>query len=49
MAESASEYSKLQELMEKKAEVEAQLEFKYERWEILNEIATQIEENKKNK
>lgn len=49
MAESASEYSKLQELMEKKAEVEAQLEFKYERWEILNEIAAQIEENKKNK
>ena len=49
MAASASEYSKLQELMDKKAEVEAQLEFKYERWEILNEIATQIEENKKNK
>ena len=49
MTESASEYSKLQELMEKKAEVEAQLEFKYERWEILNEIAAQIEENKKNK
>ncbi|MGL4656602.1 MAG: ABC-F family ATP-binding cassette domain-containing protein [Sarcina sp.] len=49
MAASASEYSKLQELMNEKAEVESQLEFKFERWEILNEIAAEIEENKKNK
>lgn len=49
MAKSASEYSKLQELMNKKAEVESNLEFKYERWEYLNELAAQIEENKKNK
>ncbi|MGL5574736.1 MAG: ABC-F family ATP-binding cassette domain-containing protein [Sarcina sp.] len=49
MAASASEYSKLQELMNEKAEVESQLEFNFERWEILNELASEIEENKKNK
>ena len=29
--------------------VEEELAFKYERWEYLNELAAQIEENKKNK
>ncbi|MGL4762665.1 MAG: ABC-F family ATP-binding cassette domain-containing protein [Sarcina sp.] len=49
MASSASEYSKLQELMKEKTEVELKLELKYERWEYLNELAAEIEENKKNK
>ncbi|MFY8224740.1 ABC-F family ATP-binding cassette domain-containing protein [Clostridium perfringens] len=49
MAKHASEYGRLQELMEEKAKVEEELAFKYERWEYLNELASQIEENKKNK
>lgn len=49
MAKHASEYGRLQELMEEKAKVEEELAFKYERWEYLNELAVQIEENKKNK
>ncbi|HHD2751840.1 TPA: ABC-F family ATP-binding cassette domain-containing protein [Clostridium perfringens] len=49
MTKHASEYGRLQELMEEKAKVEEALAFKYERWEYLNELAAQIEENKKNK
>ncbi|MDZ5254733.1 ABC-F family ATP-binding cassette domain-containing protein [Clostridium sp. LIBA-8841] len=49
MAKHASEYGKLQELMEDKAKTEEELAQKYERWEYLNELAAQIEENKKNK
>lgn len=49
MTKHASEYGRLQELMEEKAKVEEELAFKYERWEYLNELAAQIEENKKNK
>lgn len=49
MAKHASEYGRLQELMEEKTKVEEELAFKYERWEYLNELAAQIEENKKNK
>ncbi|HAT4133161.1 ATP-binding cassette domain-containing protein [Clostridium perfringens] len=49
MAKHASEYGRLQELIEEKANVEEELVFKYERWEYLNELAAQIEENKKNK
>lgn len=49
MAKHASEYGRLQELMEEKVKVEEELAFKYERWEYLNELAAQIEENKKNK
>ena len=49
MAKHASEYGRLQELIEEKANVEEELAFKYERWEYLNELATQIVENKKNK
>lgn len=49
MAKHASEYGRLQELMEEKEKVEEELAFKYERWEYLNELAAQIEENKKNK
>ena len=49
MAKHASEYGRLQELMEEKSKVEEELAFKYERWEYLNELVAQIEENKKNK
>ncbi|MCX0395971.1 ABC-F family ATP-binding cassette domain-containing protein [Clostridium perfringens] len=49
MGKHASEYGRLQELMEEKSKVEEELAFKYERWEYLNELAAQIEENKKNK
>ncbi|MDK0978994.1 ABC-F family ATP-binding cassette domain-containing protein [Clostridium perfringens] len=49
MAKHVSEYGRLQELMEEKSKVEEELAFKYERWEYLNELAAQIEENKKNK
>ncbi|MGL5635092.1 MAG: ABC-F family ATP-binding cassette domain-containing protein [Sarcina sp.] len=49
MASKASEYSVLQDLMKEKGEVEAALEEKYERWEYLNELAAEIEENKRNK
>ncbi|HAT4244267.1 ABC-F family ATP-binding cassette domain-containing protein [Clostridium perfringens] len=49
MAKHASEYGRLQELMEEKSKVEEELAFKYERWEYINELAAQIEENKKNK
>ncbi|MGM8251209.1 ABC-F family ATP-binding cassette domain-containing protein [Clostridium perfringens] len=49
MAKHASEYGRLQEIMEEKSKVEEELAFKYERWEYLNELAAQIEENKKNK
>lgn len=49
IAKHASEYGRLQELIEEKENVEEELAFKYERWEYLNELAAQIEENKKNK
>ncbi|MGL5821011.1 MAG: ABC-F family ATP-binding cassette domain-containing protein [Sarcina sp.] len=49
MASKASEYSVLQDLMKEKTEVEVVLEEKYARWEYLNELAAEIEENKKNK
>lgn len=49
MTKHASEYGRLQELMEEKAKVEEELAFKYERWEYLNELAAQIEQNKKNR
>ena len=49
MAASATEYSKLQDLMKEKEAVEGELQHKYERWEYLNELAAEIEENKKNK
>lgn len=46
MADVASEYTKLQELMEKKAELESELEHKMERWIYLNEMAEAIEKEK---
>ena len=49
MGENASDYSKLQEIIEEKEKTEKELEFKYERWEYLNQLAEEIENNKKNK
>ena len=49
MTKHSSEYGKLQELMEEKAKLEDELNNKYERWEYLNELAAQIEENKRNR
>ena len=48
MAENSSSYGKLNDLMKEKEEIEKQLEFKYERWEYLNEIAEAIENYKNN-
>lgn len=46
MDASASEYSKLNDLIKEKEELEALLEEKYERWEYLNELVAEIEANK---
>lgn len=47
MASVASQYSRLQELAEKKEELEKQLEMKMERWVYLNDLAEQIAEQRK--
>ncbi len=47
MAEAASNYSKLNELMAQKEACEKQLEEKMERWVYLNDLAEQIENAKK--
>lgn len=44
----ATDFTKLQEVMNKKEELEKELEFKYERWEYLNNLAEEIESNKNN-
>lgn len=49
MESNASSYSKLQELMEEKDNLEEDLLFKYERYEYLEEIAKKIELYKNNK
>ena len=41
--QAASDYSRLNRLMQEKEEKEAQLEEKMERWMILNDLAEQIE------
>ena len=43
MGEAASDYTKLNRLMEDKTEQERLLEEKMERWMYLNELAEQIE------
>lgn len=48
MAKNSSNYGKLNELMKEKEEVQEALNFKYERWEYLNEIAEAIETYKAN-
>ena len=48
MTKNSSNYGKLNELMKEKEEVQEKLDFKYERWEYLNEIAEAIENYKAN-
>lgn len=48
MDKNASNFTKLQELMKEKEDVESNLEYKYERWEYLNNLALMIEESKSN-
>ena len=43
IAGAATQYSRLNELMQEKADVEAQLEHKMDRWVYLNDLAEQIE------
>ncbi|MDB8804309.1 ABC-F family ATP-binding cassette domain-containing protein [Romboutsia sp. 1001216sp1] len=42
----ATDFVKLQELLDEKANLEKELEFKYERWEYLNNLAEEIENSK---
>ena len=43
----ATDYVKLQEIMDRKTVVEEELNHKYERWEYLNQLAEEIENSKK--
>ena len=43
----ATDFVKLQEILNEKANSEAELEHKYERWEYLNNLAEEIENSKK--
>ena len=47
MESAASEYTRLQSLMEEKAAKEAELEARMERWVYLNDLAERIEAQKK--
>ena len=49
ISKQSSDYAKLQELIEKKQELESELDQKTERWVYLNELADRIEEQKVNK
>ncbi|MBD9088218.1 MAG: ABC transporter ATP-binding protein, partial [Lachnospira sp.] len=46
IAGAATQYSRLNELMQEKADVEAQLEYKMDRWVYLNDLAEKIEAQK---
>lgn len=48
IAGAATQYSRLNELMQEKADVEAQLEYKMDRWVYLNDLAEKIEAQKQN-
>lgn len=48
IAGAATQYSRLNELMQEKADVEAQLEHKMDRWVYLNDLAEKIEVQKQN-
>lgn len=48
IAGTATQYSRLNELMQEKADVEAQLEHKMDRWVYLNDLAEKIEAQKQN-
>ena len=49
IAGAATQYSRLNELMQEKADVEAQLEHKMDRWVYLNDLAEKIEAQKRMK
>lgn len=42
----STDFTKLQEMLDKKSKLEKELEFKYERWEYLNNLAEEINSNK---
>ena len=48
IAGAATQYSRFNELMQEKADVEAQLEHKMDRWVYLNDLAEKIEAQKQN-
>ena len=48
IAGAATQYSRLNELMQEKADVEAQLEHKMDRWVYLNDLAEKIEAQRQN-
>lgn len=48
MEKNSSNFTRLQELMKEKGEAESNLEYKFERWEYLNNLALKIEESKNN-
>ena len=45
----STDFTKLQEMLDEKSKLEKELEFKYERWEYLNNLAEEIENNKNSK
>jgi ATP-binding cassette subfamily F protein uup len=45
-SEFATDFTKLQEILDEKAELEGELEHKYERWEYLNNLVDEINEGK---
>ena len=42
----ATNFTKLQEILDEKSNLEKELEYKYERWEYLNNLAEEIENSK---
>lgn len=42
----ATDFTKLQEILDEKSKLEKELEYKYERWEYLNNLADEIANNK---
>lgn len=42
----STDFTKLQEMLDEKSNLEKELEFKYERWEYLNNLAEEIDSNK---
>ncbi|WP_283592830.1 ABC-F family ATP-binding cassette domain-containing protein [Paraclostridium bifermentans] len=42
----STDFTKLQEMLDEKSKLEKELEFKYERWEYLNNLAEEIDSNK---
>ncbi len=42
----STDFTKLQEILNEKSKLEKELEYKYERWEYLNNLADEIANNK---